>query len=181
MMVITMLADSAQTLAAQSVAQGPQTAAQPSFNGHGWLVVVNLALMTACALTAAMAVGKLVRELLLERRGPLVKLLRILMLVTFGGMMLRTGAEAVTLWGWDPFEPEKTGWYMTLKRFIDPFGAGAYYISICMFIMTEDALTASLDRKPFPARLTSALPKLRRPAALAVLTIVAAIGVVSLR
>lgn len=182
---MTALATLAQaaSFATQSVRRGPHTAAPPSFNGHGWLVVWNLSWMTVTALTAAMVVLKLAGDLWRDRfkRGPLVALLRTMLLIAFGGMMLRTGVEAIVLWGWDPGDPAMTGWYLTLKRLVDPFGAGAYWLSICLFIMTQDALEGSLQRVPYPKRLIAELPKLKRPMQLALLTIIAAIGVVSTR
>ncbi len=91
------------SLAAQAVANGPMSAAPPSFDGHGWLVVINLAVFTAAALVCAMAAGKMVLDLQRDgrTRGPLVVLLRGLMLLIFGGMTIRTGVEALALWGWD--------------------------------------------------------------------------------
>lgn len=171
------------SLAAQAVANGPMTAAPPSFDGHGWLVVINLAIMTAAALICAQAAGGSLADLWKEgkRRGPLVLLLQVLMLVAFGGMTIRTGVEALSLWGWDPSDPQGTGLYLFVKRLLDPFGGAAYLISACAFIMTKDTLVGALERKPFPEHLVAALPKLRRPGLLVGLSLVAAILVVSLR
>ena len=171
------------SLVTQAVANGPMTAANPSFNGHGWLVVINLALMTAGALICAQVAGRMVYDLWKERgaRGPLVALLRALMLIAFGGMTVRTGVEALALWGWDPYNPVQTGLYLFVKRLLDPFGAAAYLVVACGFIMTQDTLVGALERKPFPDRLVASLPKLRRPAILASLSLIAATAVVSLR
>lgn len=171
------------SLAAQAVAQGPMSAAPPSFDGHGWLVVINLAIMTAAALICAQAVGRMALDLWRDgrRRGPLVLLLRWMMLIAFAGMTIRTGVEALSLWGWNPHEPVQTGIYLFVKRALDPFGGGFYLIAACMFVMTQDALVTALQRPPFPVRLIAAVPKLRRPAILAGMSLIAATLVVSLR
>ena len=171
------------SLAAQAVANGPMTAAPPSFDGHGWLVVINLAVFTAAALVCAMAAGKMVLDLHRDgrSRGPLVVLLRGLMLLIFGGMTIRTGVEALALWGWDPHNPTATGVYLFVKRLLDPLGGAAYLLAACVFRSTDAALVSALERPPFPLRLIAAMPELRRPAILAGLSLVAATLVVSLR
>ena len=171
------------SLAAQAVANGPMTAAQPSFNGQGWLVVINLAVFTAAALVCAMAAGKMAIELWREgrQRGPLVVLVRSLMLLIFGGMTVRTGVEALSLWGWDPHEPVQTGVYLFIKRLFDPLGGAAYLLAACAFRATDDAIITKLEEPPYPIRLIASFHKLRRPIILALLSLVAATLVVSLR
>ena len=43
----------------QAVANGPKTIAQPSFEGMGWLVVINLAVNTIAPLIGVMVMVKL--------------------------------------------------------------------------------------------------------------------------
>jgi hypothetical protein len=174
---------SKSSLAAQAVANGPMSVAPPSFDGHGWLVVINLAVFTAAALVCAMAAGKMILDLWRDghRRGPLVVLLRGLMLLIFGGMTIRTGVEALSLWGWDPHDPVTTGTYLFVKRLLDPLGGAAYLLAACVFRATDDALVSKLEQPPFPLRLVTAFHKLRRPAILAGMSLVAATLVVSLR
>ena len=171
------------SLATQAVANGPMSAAPPSFDGHGWLVVINLAIFTAGALVCAMAAGKMAIDLWRDRhsRGPLVVLLRALMLVIFGGMTIRTGVEALSLWGWDPHDPVQTGIYLFVKRLLDPLGGAAYLLAACAFRATDDALVAALERPPYPIRLIASFQKLRRPATLTAMSLIAATLVVSLR
>jgi len=42
------------SFAAQAVAKGPMTAAPPSQEGHGWLVVLNLAVVTFASVVETM-------------------------------------------------------------------------------------------------------------------------------
>lgn len=40
------------SFAAEAIAHGPRTLAPPSFDGHGWLVVINMMLTTTARFTA---------------------------------------------------------------------------------------------------------------------------------
>ena len=171
------------SFAAQSVAQGPMTLAPPSFNGHGWLVALNLAEMTAATLIGLWMLievgGRLWRSR--GRDGPLVAIQRVIILLFSAAITLRCGAEAVSLWGWDPSDPIGTGWYIAAKRFVDPVAVLCGLAALALFVLSEGTTTAQLRRKPFPARLLARLPMLRRPLWIAALSFVAAIGVVSTR
>jgi hypothetical protein len=50
------------SFAAKAIARGPRTLAPPSFDGHGWLVVLNMMLTTTAAILAIMLAAKLVKD-----------------------------------------------------------------------------------------------------------------------
>lgn len=171
------------SLAAQAVAHGPATVAPPSFNGHGWLVALNLAAMTAATLIALWMIFELAGRLRRTNAadGPLVRWLRVMMLLFSAGICLRCGAEALSLWGWDPTDPADTGWYLTAKRFIDPIAVACGVTGLGLFVLVEASVTQQLRKKPWPERLRTRLPMLWRPLCILVSSMVAAVAVVSLR
>ena len=101
------------SFAAQAVANGPRTIAQPSFEGMGWLVVINLAVMTIATLVGVMVVAKLAGDGWKHRRQDVwlspASIYRLLGILFAFGITLRCGAETVSLWGWNPNDPIATG------------------------------------------------------------------------
>lgn len=183
-MLVSVLSD-ASSLAAQSIIDGPGTLAPPSFEGMGWLVVVNLATMTFGFLFASALGGNMLHELWVHRkydhwRHP-VSLWR------WGGFLigsagtLRFGAEALVLWGWDPMTPDATAFYTTLKRFFDPVAAAMVVTFMALFKLSERGMIQQLRRRPLPIDMWASLPMLKKPAIIAGLSLAAAVGVVSLR
>lgn len=173
------------SFAAQAVARGPQTIAQPSFNGMGWLVVTNLAFMTIATLIGAMVVIKLVGDWVRHHRQDVwpspASIYRLLGIVFATGITIRCGVEALTLWGWDPTDPVMTGTYNTVKRLFDPFAVVCGLSGLALFICSEPGMTEQLRKDPYPINMWLAWPMVRRMMMLAVLTFVAAAGVVSTR
>ncbi|KQO13290.1 hypothetical protein [Sphingomonas sp. Leaf242] len=173
------------SFAAQAVAEGPQTLAPPSFNGMGWLVVTNLAVMTIATLIGIMVIVKLVGDAVKHRRldvwrspASIYRLLGILFAV---GITLRCGAEAVCLWGWNPHDPVATGVYLTAKRMIDPIAVACGISALITYILSEPGMIEQQRKEPFPVNMWLAWPMVRRMLRLGLLTFVAAIGVVSTR
>lgn len=173
------------SFAAQAVADGPQTIAQPSFNGMGWLVVINLACMTVATLVGLMVVTKLAGDWWRHRRQDVwlspAAIYRLLGILFATGITIRCGVEALTLWGWNPADPVMTGMYNTIKRMFDPiavvFGVGGLLLYVC----SEPGMIEQQRKEPFPIDMWLAWPMVRRMLWLGLLTLLAAVGVVSTR
>jgi hypothetical protein len=173
------------SLAAQAVAAGPATLAPPSFDGHGWLVVVNLAGMTAVFVLATMFA---VDALLAWRRNRLrdlpthpVSIWRIAGFCFAVGIAIRSGAEGLVLWNWNAADPVGTGWWTTLKRFLDPVALLFGTAGLGLLYLSARGMVEHLRKRPFPIDMWASLPMLKRPAAILLLSLIAAIGVVSTR
>lgn len=173
------------SFAAQAVAEGPQTLAPPSFNGMGWLVVTNLAVMTIATLIGFMVIVKLVGDWVKHRRQDVWRspacIYRLLGILFAFGITLRCGAEAVCLWGWNPHDPVATGVYLTAKRMIDPIAVGCGISALITYILSEPGMIEQQRKEPFPVNMWLAWPMVKRMLRLGLLTFVAAIGVVSTR
>lgn len=173
------------SFATQAVAEGPQTLAQPSFNGMGWLVVVNLAWMTIATLIGVMVVIKLAGDAWQHRKRDLrlspAWIYRALGLLFACGITVRCGVEALTLWGWNPSDPVMTGTYNTVKRLVDPFAVTFGMIGLMLYICSEPGMIEQQRKDPFPIHMWLAWPMVRRMLWLGLFTSIAAVGVVSTR
>ncbi|MBB4154195.1 hypothetical protein GGQ80_002105 [Sphingomonas jinjuensis] len=173
------------SFAVQAVANGPMTVAPPSFDGHGWLVAINLAWMTTAAILALMLVGKLVKDMIRhkERDGwpAPAFIFRLIGVVGATGIAMRCGVEAMSLWGWDPLEPVTTAWFLIAKRLTDPLAISFGLVFLTLYTLSEPAMIEQLRKEPFPLRMWPRLRLLKRPAAIAFLALVASVGVVSTR
>lgn len=173
------------SFAAQAVAGGPMTVAPPSFDGHGWLVVINLAWFTAGFVLFTMLAFSASRDLWrcrhLDRFNHPVTVLRFAMLLLGVAGLLRFGAEGATLWGWNPRDPVTTGYLLLVKRLIDPVAATIGLGAIALLYLSKHSMEEQLRKRPFPVRLWASLPMLKRPAAIVALAMVASAGVVMTR
>lgn len=173
------------SLAAQAVASGPGTVAPPSFDGHGWLVALNMGAMTAATAIGGMVIGLLIADALKNRsrdRGwTPARLWRITLLLFAAGITLRCGAEAVTLWGWNPREPDATARFLLVKRLIDPIAVSCGLTGIALAVLTFPGIFEQLRKEPLPVKVWQAWPVVRRMLVVGALSLVAAIGVVSTR
>ncbi|WP_419808396.1 hypothetical protein [Sphingomonas sp.] len=173
------------SLAAQAVIGGPQSLAPPSFDGHGWLVVINLAGMTAvCVLAVMFAVDAVAAFWRNRHRDMLTHPVTIWRAAGFCfacGIALRTGAEALVLWNWNPVDPIRTGWWTMLKRYLDPVSLCFAVTGLGVLYLSARGMVGQLRRRPFPIDMWASLPMLKRPAAIGLLSLIAAIGVVSTR
>lgn len=171
--------------AARAVAEGPMTIAPPSFDGHGWLVVINLAWFTAGFVLFTMLAFSTARDLwkcrALDRLNHPVTILRIAMVMLGVAGSMRFGAEAATLWGWNPLDPTTTGTLLVIKRMIDPVAATIGLGGIALLYLSKGSMQEQLRKRPFPVRLWASLPMLKRPALIVALALVASAGVVMTR
>ena len=173
------------SFAARAVAEGPHTLAPPSFDGHGWLVVVNLVVMTGAMVMASTTVAGLIgdawRGRARSRRTDPISIWRLPIVCFAIAMALRTGVEALNLWGWNPADPAGTGWLLTLKRFVDPVSVAFGLAGLAIVELSKRGLSEQLRKRPFPIAMWASLPMLKRPAMVCLLALIAAIGVVSTR
>lgn len=183
------------SFATQAVANGPMTSAPPSFQGHGWLMVINLAVMTVGTLMALASLLYLVqmawrdrrtlpRSLAAARSGAWVTPTRTWRMIgelfSFG-IMLRCGVEALNLWGWDPLRPAETAGFLFAKRLVDPVAMTSGLTGLALLIATAPGILEQLRRVPFPERIWQTDEFLGRMVKLTVATFVAAALVVSWR
>jgi hypothetical protein len=173
------------SLAAQAVAMGPATTWQPSFNGHDWLVALNLAVFTGGAIIGAMGFTEQVKRIWINRRrdfrGHPATIWRVIGLLVFAAMALRCGAAAAVLWKWNAADPAGTGWVLTMQRFVDPVALSMGITAVLLFTLSSPGMIEQLRREPLPVRMWVSLPMLRRPLLILILSAAAAIGVVATR
>jgi hypothetical protein len=173
------------SFAAQAVAEGPQTVAQPSFNGMGWLVVINLACMTIATLVGLMIAVKLIgdwwKHRKLDVRFSPASIYRLLGILFSCGITIRCGVEALTLWGWNPTDPVMTGTFNTVKRLFDPLAVAFGLSGLLLYICSEPGMIEQQRKEPFPVDMWLAWPMVKRMLQLGFLTFLAAVGVVSTR
>lgn len=174
-----------RSLAAQAVASGPGTVAPPSFDGHGWLVALNMGAMTFAFIVGLMVIGMLVTDARKRRRQDVgwapARLFRVIGLLFASGITLRCGAEALALWGWNPLKPSTTATFLLTKRIVDPFAAAFGVSGLALYVMSMPGMFSQLRKEPLPLRVWQAWPVVQRMLAVGGLCFVAAIGVVSTR
>lgn len=169
---------------ARVIATNP-TAAAPSFNGRGWLVVINLTVFTAGTYLMAMLLGWLVGQVWKYRHvdqwSEPVSIYRRIGVCWSLGFMLRCGAEAFSLWAWDPASPGATATAMEAKRFVDPIAFAVGMAGMAQFALALRGMVPQLRKRPFPIDMWANRAMLKRPLIVVALCLIAAIGVVSLR
>lgn len=151
-----------------------------SFNGNGDLFAVNLFLMTAFMCLGALMAGAMAREIWLHRghdraRHP-VTIWRLAWLFAGAALFLCCGTEAMTLWAWNPADPVTTARVLMAKRWIDPAALLLAAGWMTLVTLSNAAMEQQLSRRPLPVGMWARLPALRRPAAVVVLSFVAAFG-----
>lgn len=173
------------SFAARMVADGPPTLAPPSFEGMGWLVAINMGIMTIAFLGGAMVVAKLVGDWVRHRQddpwpSP-AAIYRLVGILFAAGITVRCGAEALALWGWDTRDPASTAFYLTLKRFLDPIAVMFGLSGLATYVLSEPGMIEQQRKDPWPINMWLAWPMVQRMLWLGGLTFIAAIGVVSTR
>jgi len=175
----------ASSLAAQAIQQGPGTVAPPSFDGHGWLVVINMVVSTVGSILAGMLACKLGKDWYRHRaQDPWPTPTAIYRMLGIAGsiaVFIVCGLEALTLWGWNPRDPDGTAWYLTTQRMVAPVGRIFTFGWIGLYTLAEPAMIEHLRKQPFPMRMWPRLRLLYRPAMIFLLALIAALAVVSFR
>ena len=152
-----------------------------SFNGDGDLFALNLFLMTAFMWLGMLIAGIMARAIWRRRGQDLprhpVTIWRVAWLLAGAALFLRCGTEAMNLWAWDPADPATTARVLMAKRWIDPVALVLAAGWMALVILSKSAMEQQLTRRPLPVDMWARLPALRRPAAVILLSLVAAVGV----
>ena len=172
------------SLAAQMVRQAG-TALPTSFDGDGQLYGLNLFLMTAFMCLGFMMAAGMARAIWTHRaadrlRHP-VTIWRLAWALAGTAALLRCGTEAMNLWAWNPADPVTTARVLMAKRWIDPLAlllAGGWMVLV---ILANAGMEEQLTKQPFPLAMWASLPSLKRPAAIVLLSLIAAVGVACTR
>lgn len=170
------------SLAAKAVAESPSATAPAAFNGIEWLVVLNLFAQTAAFLVALMVLVTLVSDWWRHRTRDVpgispVRVWRLIGCLVASGIMLRSGAAALVLWGWDIEQPEKTGTFLFLQRLIDPVAISCGISALILFVLSLPGMLSQLRREPLPIDMWQAWPIVRRMLSVVTLCFIAAVGV----
>ncbi|KQN92223.1 hypothetical protein ASE90_01685 [Sphingomonas sp. Leaf67] len=149
------------------------------------MVVINLAVMTAALVLATMMavdlIGHIWRRRNLDKLRHPVTVWRGMVLCFATGIALRSGAAALVLWGWNPLRPADTGALLMLQRLIDPVAVTFGLSGLALAYMAAPGMVMQLRRRPHPVDFWTALPLLKRPAWIVLLSLLAALGVVATR
>lgn len=172
------------SLAAAVVEQAP-TSFAPSFNGDQTLFMWNLFLMTAGFFLGLMMVGRQGSRIWQQRvyDHPLdpISLYRTVTLCAGIALTLRCGAEALSLWGWNPEQPQLTARVLLAKRWIDPISLGFGLLWMAIVLLGEPGIEHQLRKAPLPVDMWSRWPVLVRAALVIILSFAAAMVAVLFR
>lgn len=173
-------ADAGSSLAARMV-RSAGTALPTSFDGDGQLYGLNLFLMTAFMCLGLMMAGRMARAIWCNRHRDRLRHPVTIWRAAWGlaglAAFLRCGTEAMNLWAWNPADPVTTARVLMAKRWIDP---AALVVAACwmvLVILADAGMEEQLRKQPFPLNMWASLPSLKRPAAIVLLSLVAAVGV----
>lgn len=151
-----------------------------SFNNDGALFGLNLFLMTAFMCLGLMLAGRMARAMRRDReQDELLHPISIWRLAWFfAGVaaFLRCGTEAMNLWAWSPADPVTTARVLMAKRWIDPVALSLAAVWMLLVTLASPGMEQQLRKRPFPIDMWASLPALRRPAAVVLLSLVAAVG-----
>ena len=180
----TQVADVANSLSAVMVESVP-TPAPPSFNNNPSLFLWNLFLMTAGFFLGLMMVGRQSTRIWHQRNydHPLdpVSLYRGITLFAAIALTLRCGAEALSLWGWNPADPVTAARAMMAKRIIDPISLACGFIWMATALLGEPGIEHQLRKAPLPVDMWSRWPVLVRAMLVIILSFAAALVAVVFR
>lgn len=183
--MLTSICGAAGSVVANFIAEGPPTPVPPSFNDGASLYLFNLFVMTATTFLGAMMVGKQANRIWMQRYRdhPLdpVTLYRTITLLAGVGIMLRCGAEAMFLWGWNPEDVVTSARVSMAKRWIDPIAVGCGLMWMSIVVLGEPGIEHQLRKAPLPVDMWSRWPALARALAVIILSFVAALAAVCLR
>lgn len=172
--------DASGSLAARMV-RAVGSSLPTSFNGDGGLFGLNLFLMTAFMCLGVLMAGRMARAIWVNRQRDAllhpVTVWRMAWFLAGAAAFLRCGTEAMNLWAWNPADVRTTARVLMAKRWIDPAAlllAGCWMVLVTL---SDAGMTEQLTKRPYPVHLWVSLPSLRRPLAIVLLSLVAAIGV----
>lgn len=176
---------SAATSTAAQMVRAAASMFPASFNNDGRLFGLNLFLMTAFMCLGLTMTGRMARAIWVNRgidrpRHP-VTIWRLAWVCAGAAAFVRCGSEAMNLWAWSPTDIATTARVLMAKRWIDPVAllfAGAWMVLV---ILSNDAMERQLCKRPYPIDMWASLPSLRRPLAIVLLSLFAAVGVASTR
>lgn len=176
--------DAGKSLTAAVVEQAP-TLFQPSFNGSSTLFLSNLFLMTTGTFLGAMLVlrqaGRVWHHRRYDRLGDPVTLYRAITAFAGIALMIRCGAEALSLWGWRPGDPVTTARVMMAKRYLDPVALAFGFGWMTIVIVGEPGIEGQLRDVPLPDDRWSGRPAMLRAVIIIVLCFGASLVGVLLR
>lgn len=162
-----------------------QTVAPPSFDGHGWLVALNMGVMTAVTVIGLMAIALLIRDgwrhRHLDRGWTPARLFQIVLLCFSIGLTLRCFGEALSLWGWNPLYPARTSTLLLLKRGLDPIAASFGATGLGVAVLAIPGTFHQLRKEPLPTDLWQEWPFIQRMLGVIGCSLFMAIAVVTLR
>lgn len=177
--------DAANSLSAAMVANASSSPAPPSFNNDPSLFLWNLFLMTAGFFLGAMMVGRQGNRIWSQRRydHPLdpVSLFRLITLFAGTALTIRCGAEALSLWGWNPDDPVTSARVMMAKRWLDPISLGCGFLWMAIALLGEPGIEHQLRKSPLPVDMWSRWPVLARAGLVVALSFAAALVAVVFR
>lgn len=177
--------DAANSLSAAMVANATASPAPPSFNNDPSLFLSNLFLMTSGFFLGAMMVGRQFSRIWAQRRydHPLdpVSLYRSITLLAATALTIRCGAEALSLWGWNPLDPVTSARVMMAKRWLDPISLGCGFLWMAIVLLGEPGIEHQLRKSPLPVDMWSRWPVLARAAIVIILSFAAALVAVVFR
>lgn len=176
---------SAAASAAAKIVRTAGSMLPTSFNNDGQLFGLNLFLMTAFMCLGLVIAGRMSRAIWVNRvsdqpRHP-VTIWRLAWCCAGTATFLRCGTEAMNLWAWSPIDITTPARVLMAKRWIDPIAlmlAGGWMV---LTILSNDAMEQQLCKRPYPINMWASLPSLRRPLAIVILSLIAAVGVASTR
>ncbi|MDP1026402.1 hypothetical protein Q5H91_04190 [Sphingomonas sp. KR1UV-12] len=177
--------DAANSLSAAMVENVTSSPAPPSFNNDPSLFLFNLFLMTAGTFLGAMMLGRQCSRIWAQRRydHPLdpVSLYRLITLLAAGALTIRCGAEAMSLWGWNPDDPVTSARVMMAKRWLDPIALVLGFTWMAIALLGEPGIEHQLRKSPLPVDMWSRWPVLVRAGVVIILSFVAALVAVIFR
>lgn len=177
-------ADAANSLAAV-VVEAVGSPAPPSFNNNPNLFLWNIFLMTAGTFLGLMMVGRQAGRIWKQRQwdhpfDP-VTLYRLVTLLAATALFLRCGAEALSLWGWNPADPVTAARAMMAKRIIDPVSLLCGFTWMTLVLLGEPGIEFQLRKSPLPVDMWSRWPVLVRALLVIILSFAAALVAVVFR
>lgn len=167
--------------AAARIVRDAGTALPTSFDNDGLLYGINLFLMTAFMSLGMMMAAAMARAIWVNRHCDLplhpVTIWRTAWLLAGAAAFLRCGTEAINLWAWSPADPVTTAHVLMGKRWIDPLALLFASGWMVLVNLADAGMTVQLRKQPYPVPMWASLPSLRRPIAIVLLSLFAAVGV----